>query len=56
MKYDMKAKVTNLRKSGNCFLTKYRPAFQILDDYATTGEIELIDAEKVEVGDGQKHI
>ena len=51
MKYDIKAKVLNLRKSGNYFASKYRPTFQILDDYATTGEIELIDTDKVKVGE-----
>lgn len=50
MKYDVKARVINLRKSGNYFSSKYRPAFQILNDYATSGEIELIDTDKVEVG------
>ena len=51
MKHDIKAKVTNLRKSGNYFSTKYRPAFQVLDDYLTVGEIELIGTDKVEVGE-----
>ncbi|MDE6691452.1 MAG: hypothetical protein K2K04_05715 [Clostridia bacterium] len=51
MKYDIKAEVTNLRKSGNYFGNKYRPTFQILDDYATTGVIELLDTDKVEVGE-----
>ena len=51
MKYDVKAQVINLRKSGNYFSSKYRPAFQILDDYATSGEIELVDRDKVEVGE-----
>lgn len=51
MKYDVKARIINLRKNGNHFSSKYRPAFQILDDYATSGEIELIDTDKVEVGE-----
>lgn len=50
-KYDIRAKVTNARESGNFFASGYRPAFDIRDDYSTTGEIILIDSKILEVGD-----
>ena len=48
-KYDIKALVTNKRTSGKFFATGYRPAFQILDDYLTTGEITLINKDILQV-------
>lgn len=43
MVYDVKANVTNLRTSKTPFATGYRPSFQILPNYLTTGEITLIE-------------
>lgn len=51
MQYDVKALVTNLRKSKNAFATGYRPAFQIRMDYLSTGEIILIDKSSLDFGD-----
>ena len=50
-KYDIKALVTNKRTSGKFFATGYRPAFQILDDYLTTGEITLINKDILQVNE-----
>lgn len=51
MENAIKAKVTNLRKNGKCIFAKFRPVFKIIDAWDTTGEIELIDTDKLEVGE-----
>ena len=48
---DIKAKVKNLRESGNYFSSGYRPAFKIKENYLSTGEIELIGRKKLDVGE-----
>ncbi len=50
-KYDIKAKVINLRESGNCFASGYRPVFQVTNDYMSSGEIELIGKDILKVGE-----
>lgn len=51
LQYDIKAQVKNLRRSGNYFSSGYRPAFQVNDEYVSTGEIKLIDKDKLNVGE-----
>ena len=51
---DIKANVTNLRKSGNYFANGYRPAFKINRNYISTGVIELIDGDILKVGESSE--
>ncbi len=51
MNYDVKALVKNLRQSKTPFATGYRPAFQMREDYCSTGEITLIDVSMLHFND-----
>ena len=45
--FDIKAKVQNLRKSKSYFSNGYSPAFQVTDNYSTSGRITLINQDKL---------
>lgn len=45
--FDIKAKVQNLRKSNSYFSNGYSPAFQVTDNYSTSGRITLINQDKL---------
>lgn len=48
---DIKVEVRNLRKSGKFFSSGYRPAFQVNENYVSTGEIELIGRDLLNCGE-----
>lgn len=48
---DIVARITNARPSKTCFISGYRPAFRIKDDYLTTGIIRLINQDELAYGD-----
>ena len=49
--YDIEAIIRNERASKNWFATKYRPSFDIREDYKTSGQIEFIDKERLNFGE-----
>jgi len=48
---DCEAIVKNERESKNWFATKFRPVFDIREDYKTSGQIDLIDKEGLNFGE-----